>query len=1057
MQGRLLGRGGLPFAMALALVILAFASGESRALNGGVQEEAGSGAGERTFDARTSRVEPTKEQREAASRLLRKAGAGTRMAWDRRFGTPHTIYPARGTLTGPREGTPAEIARSWIRENRALFGLAAGDVDDLNVTQSHGLSTGTRIISFAQTFDGVEAVHGGSMTVVVRKDGSVESYAGQSARHGELSGGWELSGAQALERVAGRLAGATAFAAEAVGEQAGYTQFARGDFAAGSYVRKAVFVTGEGALPAYQVLFIEKLDRAWDVMVDARTGEILFRDSLVDHSRAEGTVYENFPGDAGSGGQPVIKSFEPTPQSPSGYVDPTGLAGLDGPTTLGNNANSYANWSNFLVPADQAPRPVSPLSHFNYSFSDHWGRSGCQAVPPSYAQDLEPAATNLFYHHNRIHDEFYRLGFTETGDNFQVNNYGRDSGGGDPILGLVQAGAATGGAPLYTGRDNAYMLTLPDGIPPWSGMFLWEPINDAFEGPCRDGDFDASVIEHEYAHGLTNRYVSAEDNALGTHQSGSMGEGWGDWYALNYLHREGLYGKSVVGEYVTGNPARGIRNWSYGKNPTTYADIGYDIVGPEVHADGEIWTAILWDYRQALVAAFGQARGAEIAQRTITDAMPRSPANPSFLDMRDAIALAIDDRYHDSSSYERIFDVFWTEFARRGAGFHARTAGGDDLDPTPAFDHPNGSRNGTLVGRVVNAATGEPVADARVMLGRFEARVSPLRTTGSGGGFSAPVVAGTYPVTIQARGFGSRTFENVRVRAGETTSLRFPLSPNLASGANGAKVVSATSPNARALIDDTEASTWTSRRRGNAVIELARPAEITSVRVSAYTTSRFEALRDFTLQVSTDGSVWRNALIEKEAFAYRKPRPVAPDVHYKTFRLENPTRAKFVRFYTDAPMGETKARVQAAELQVFSGTVKDVEPLPPPPPDPPYEDEGTIAFGTPVGDATSGGVTAVDFQTNCTFPPATQGSDGWVTRLPESFGDGLHQVSVKGTSPAPHDLDLYFYSADCELTGSAASAAADESGTIPSGTRYVLTHLWLGAGESFELRATDAR
>ncbi len=69
------------------------------------------------------------------------------------------------------------------------------------------------------------------------------------------------------------------------------------------------------------------------------------------------------------------------------------------------------------------------------------------------------------------------------------------------------------------------MLTLPDGIPPWSGMFLWEPINDAFEGPYTDGNFDAGVIEHEYAHGLTNRYVSAEDNALGAHQSGSMGEG----------------------------------------------------------------------------------------------------------------------------------------------------------------------------------------------------------------------------------------------------------------------------------------------------------------------------------------------------------------------------------------------------------------------------------------------------------------------------------------------------------------------------------------------------
>lgn len=1049
------GRGGVLWAtLVFAVVTSVFFSGAVGALTGGVRGDAGP---QETFDVRTSRSsQPTEGQREAVSRILGEAGEGARVTWDGRFGTPRTIYPSRGTLTGPQEGVAAEIARGWLRENRAAFGLTAEDVEGLALTQNHELGTGTRIVGFSQVFDGVEAVHGGSLTVAVREDGSVESYAGQSVRHTTLEGGWELSAGQALERVADGLGGEAGFAAKAVGEQAGYTRFDKGPFAAGSYVRKAVFVADGGARPAYQVLFIKELDAAWDVMVDARTGDILFRDGLVDHSRPEGTIYPNYPG-APRGGQPVIRSFGPNEQSPSGYVDPTGLAGLPGPTTFGNNANSYANWSNFLVPADQAPRPVSPVSHFNYAFGDHWGRTNCQAVPPSYAEDLNPAATNLFYHHNRIHDELYRLGFTESGDNFQVNNYGKDEGAGDPVLGLVQAGAATGGAPLYTGRDNAYMLTLPDGLPSWSGMFLWEPINDAFEGPCRDGDMDASVIEHEYVHGLTNRYVSGEDNALGTHQSGSMGEGWSDWYALNYLFREGLQSEPVEGIYVTGNRDRGIRNWSYDKNPTTYGDIGYDITGPEVHADGEIWTAILWDYRQALVAEFGAARGARIAQATITDAMPRSPANPSFLDMRDAIALAIDDRYHDSAGYEKIFDIFWTEFARRGAGFHARTEGGDDLDPTPAFDHPNDARNGTLAGKVVNAATGEPVAGARVMIGRFEARVSPLRTTGSGGGFSAPVVAGTYPVTIQARGFGSQTFGGVRVTAGQTKFLRFELSPNLASEANGAKVVSSTDPNARALMDDTEASSWSSKKRGNAVIRLAKTARISSVQISAYTTSRFEALRDFTLQVSTDGEVWRNVLIKDGAFTYRKPRPVAPDVHYKTFRLADPVRAKFIRFYADAPMGETMSRVQAAELQVFSGTVKNVGPLPPPPPDPPYEDSGTIAFGTPVGDATSGGVTAVDFQTSCTFPPATQGSDGWVTRLPEAFGDGLHQVEVRGTSPAPHDLDLYFYSADCEVTGSAASAAADESGTIPSGTRYVLTHLWLGAGESFELRATDTR
>ena len=65
------------------------------------------------------------------------------------------------------------------------------------------------------------------------------------------------------------------------------------------------------------------------------------------------------------------------------------------------------------------------------------------------------------------------------------------------------------------------MLTLADGIPAWSGMFLWEPIDDAFEGPYADGDFDASVIQHEYTHGLSTRYV-AGGSALNSQQAGSI-------------------------------------------------------------------------------------------------------------------------------------------------------------------------------------------------------------------------------------------------------------------------------------------------------------------------------------------------------------------------------------------------------------------------------------------------------------------------------------------------------------------------------------------------------
>ncbi len=55
---------------------------------------------------------------------------------------------------------------------------------------------------------------------------------------------------------------------------------------------------------------------------------------------------------------------------------------------------------------------------------------------------------------------------------------------------------------------------------------------------------------------------------------------------------------------MTGNDQTGIRDYALDNNPLNYSDVGFDLTGPEVHADGEIRNAVNYDLRQALVKKY---------------------------------------------------------------------------------------------------------------------------------------------------------------------------------------------------------------------------------------------------------------------------------------------------------------------------------------------------------------------------------------------------------------------------------------------------------------------
>ncbi|WP_081873945.1 T9SS-dependent M36 family metallopeptidase [Chryseobacterium sp. JM1] len=122
--------------------------------------------------------------------------------------------------------------------------------------------------------------------------------------------------------------------------------------------------------------------------------------------------------------------------------------------TRGNNAYAYTDENNTNTVQFSADGGASRAFDFPMDVT----------LPPQ--NYTSAAVTNLFYVNNKMHDVFYKLGFTETARNFQTNNFGLGGTGNDAVL----AEARDGGA-----YNNANFQSPADGSLPRMQMYLFEP------------------------------------------------------------------------------------------------------------------------------------------------------------------------------------------------------------------------------------------------------------------------------------------------------------------------------------------------------------------------------------------------------------------------------------------------------------------------------------------------------------------------------------------------------------------------------------------------------
>ena len=289
-----------------------------------------------------------------------------------------------------------------------------------------------------------------------------------------------------------------------------------------------------------------------------------------------------------------------------------------------------------------------------------------------------------------------------------------------------------------------------------------------------DGAYDFSVFGHEFGHMIENRMIAkGVGTRQGTH-AGSMGEAFGDFDALaafNELHLPIPTGstKYTEGAYATGNGYNGIRDFlagepmggtfpAPGQNPHTdplnYGDFGFDIVGTEVHADGEIWVAVEIALRElfltnalshgfpapteALDVSCAHGQTAPDAcpgdRRWITDyfdSMVIMPRGPTMIQARDAMLAADLARYTADPAWGDNHDLIWQGFAMYGFGNTSNTVSNADANPVPAFDAPAaaGITNATI-NFTVDSKEGSAVpVNAQIFVGDYSARSTQIADT----------------------------------------------------------------------------------------------------------------------------------------------------------------------------------------------------------------------------------------------------------------------------------------------------------------------------------------
>jgi extracellular elastinolytic metalloproteinase len=705
-----------------------------------------------------------------------------------------------GYLSGTATGSARAIALRYVRAHVADLGLVRADLASLVFRQDYVDAIGVHNLSWTQAADGT-TLFGNGLKVKVTRDGRVLDVQGSPVSHlarlaAAAPSSTSVSAAQARSRAASDVGGSVDSAA---------TSRTHGDTTTWSnhdYAQRVWFLTPGGLRPAWSTYVHAGDQLAYQHVIDAVDGTVLYRASTVRYERGDAYVYNNYPGARRGGHATTVNLIK------RGFLR-KGRKFLNGTSVVAwsdvNDDNRLQNSEKTPVPGNKSGATFK-LKHFGNGASQFCSAHFVCTWNPhkggSWKINRKADVTQAFYLASNFHHYLAKapIKFTPKAGNFSA-------AGGDPVLLNSLDGASTAGnMPDGDHIDNANMDTPPDGIPPTMQMYLFHfPGAPDFLEPFvpTTGSFAADVLYHEYTHGLSSRLVTdAQGNeTLDEIQPGSMGEAWSDYYAMDYLVTKGYEkdtrhsGELLIGKYVAHKApiirtmaidcarrtkAKGCRAPDGSHGGYTYGDFPSIIGFPEVHASGEIWGQTLWDVRSAL--------GHRVADTLITRAMSLSPTSPTFLDMRNAIIQADLVAYRSSHTAR-----LWKIFAHRGMGYFAGAIDGTDGFPAQDFHTVPApwTPRVTVRGTVTDPHTGDPVSGVLVTLGGQGERGSAV--TDAAGNYSIRnVYRGTYKKATA--GGGGYTPDSHKLNTRKHATEDFLVSRDWAAASGGASVADYTGP-----------------------------------------------------------------------------------------------------------------------------------------------------------------------------------------------------------------------------------------------------------------------